>query len=130
MIWYILLVIWIVVVPAIIIICRKEIESDIRLFIIQLYNFIIGFSAPLIHLIIAFGILMIFNDSGWDLIIENLFEKAYAITIGLVFILLFIPMNIYMKKKIKMNVFCYIVLSIMSIGLGVVACNFMGMLST
>lgn len=130
MVWYILLVIWIVVVPAIIIISRKELESDIRLFIIQLYNFIIGFSAPLIDLIIAFGILMIFNDSGWDLIIDNLFEKAYAITIVLVFILLFIPMNTYMKKKIKINIFGYIVLSIMSIGLGVVVCNLVGKLSS
>ena len=73
---------------------------------------------------------MIFNDSGWDLIIDNLFEKAYAITIVLVFILLFIPMNTYMKKKIKINIFGYIVLSIMSIGLGVVVCNLVGKLSS
>jgi len=119
MFYYILLVIWILVIPIIIILSRKNLESNIRLFIIQLYNFIIGLSAVVIHFIIVFSILMIFNDGGWDSIIDNLFYKAYAIGMGFIFTLLLIPMNRYMKKKINMNVIGYILLSIMSIGLGI-----------
>jgi len=103
MFYYILLVIWILVIPIIIILSRKNLESNIRLFIIQLYNFIIGLSAVVIHFIIVFSILMIFYDGCWDSIIDNLFYKAYAIGMGFIFTLLLIPMNRYMKKKINMN---------------------------
>ena len=59
------------------------------------------------------------EDSGWDLIIDNLFWKAYTISMIMIFTILLVPMNKYMKKKIKLNVIGYILLSIMSIGLGI-----------
>ena len=119
---YILLAIWILVVPTIIILSRKDFENNIRLFIVQLYNFIVGLSAAVIHFLIAMVIIIIFNDSGWDLIIENLFYKAYIIGMIVILTLLLVPINKYMKKKINMNLICYILLSIMSIGLGIMAC--------
>ena len=119
MFYYILLAIWILVIPTIIILSRKELENNVRLFIVQLYNFIIGLSAPIIHLIIVFCILMIFNDSGWDSIIDKLFYKVYAIGMGVIFALLLVSMNKYMKKKINMNAIYYTLLSIMNIGLGI-----------
>ena len=45
---YILLAIWILVVPTIIILSRKDLENNIRLLIVQLYNFIVGLSAAII----------------------------------------------------------------------------------
>ena len=119
MFYYVLLAIWLVVIPIIIILSRKASENNIRLFIVQLYNFIVGLSAPIISFIIVVGVLMIFNDSGWELIIANLFNKAYAIGIVVVFTLLLIPMNKYMEKKINMNVVSYILLSFMSVALGI-----------
>lgn len=116
---YILLAIWILVVPTIIILSRKDLENNIRLLIVQLYNFIVGLSAAIIHFLIVFGVLIILEDSGWDLIIDNLFWKAYTISMIMIFTILLVPMNKYMKKKIKLNVIGYILLSIMSIGLGI-----------
>ena len=116
---YILLAIWVFVMPTIIILSRKDLENNIRLLIIQIYNFIIGLSVAIIHYLIVFGVLMIFDDSGWDLIIDNLFWKAYTICMIIIFTILLVPMNKYMMKKINMNVISYILLSIMSIGLGV-----------
>lgn len=116
---YILLAIWILVVPTIIILSRKDLENNIRLLIVQLYNFIVGLSAAIIHFLIVFGVLIILEDSGWDLIIDNLFWKAYTICMIIIFTILLVPMNKYMKKKIKLNVIGYILLSIMSIGLGI-----------
>ena len=116
---YILLAIWILVVPTIIILSRKDLENNIRLLIVQLYNFIVGLSAAIIHFLIVFGVLIILEDSGWDLIIDNLFWKAYSISMIMIFTILLVPMNKYMKKKIKLNVIGYILLSIMSIGLGI-----------
>lgn len=119
MFYYILLAIWVFVIPTIIILSRKDLEDNIRLFIIQIYNFIVGLSAAIIHFLIVFGVLMIFEDSGWDLIIDNLFWEAYTISMIIIFTILLVPMNKYMKKKINISVIAYILLSIMSIGLGV-----------
>lgn len=116
---YILLAIWILVVPTIIVLSRKDLENNIRLLIVQLYNFIVGLSTAIIHFLIVFGVLIILEDSGWDLIIDNLFWKAYTISMIMIFTILLVPMNKYMKKKIKLNVIGYILLSIMSIGLGI-----------
>ena len=116
---YILLAIWVFVMPTIIILSRKDLENNIRLLIIKIYNFIIGLSVAIIHYLTVFGVLMIFDDSGWDLIIDNLFWKAYTICMIIIFTILLVPMNKYMMKKINMNVISYILLSIMSIGLGV-----------
>ena len=115
---YILLAIWVFVIPTIIILSRKDLEDSIRLFIIQIYNFIVGLSAAIIHFLIVFGVLMIFEDSGWDLVIDNLFWKAYTISMIMIFTILLVPMNKYMMKKINLNVIGYILLSIMSIGFG------------
>ena len=122
---YILLAIWVFVMPTIIILSRKDLENNIRLLIIQIYNFIIGLSVAIIHYLIVFGVLMIFDDSGWDLIIDNLFWKAYTICMIIIFTILLVPMNKYMMKKINMNVISYILLSIMSIGLGLGVCVLM-----
>ena len=75
MFFYILLFIWILIVPAIILLSRKELKSNIRLILAQIYNF-------------------------------------------LIFFILLIPFNIYMKKKTNMKTICYIFLSILMIGLG------------
>ena len=120
MFYYILLAIWLFVIPTIIILSRKDLENDIRLILVQLYNFIVGLSAAIIHILIVFGIIMIFGDSDGNFIIDNIFYKAYIIGMIVIFTLLLVPMNKYMKKKINMNVIYYILLSLMSIGLGVV----------
>lgn len=104
-------------------------EKKISLIIVQLYNFIIGLLAPIIHVFIILGVLIIFNDSGWDLIIDNLFYKAYAICMVLIFTLLLIPINKYMKKKINMNLIFYLLLSIIMIGLGILSFVFIDKLS-
>lgn len=119
MFYYILLAIWVFVIPTIIILSRKDLKDNIRLFIIQIYNFIVGLSAAIIHFLIVVGVLMILENSGWDLVIDNLFWKAYTICMIIIFTILLVPMNKYMIKKINMNVIGYILLSIMSIGLGV-----------
>ena len=116
---YILLAIWVFVITTIIILSRKDLEDNIRLFIIQIYNFIVGLSVAIIHFLIVVGVLMILENSGWDLVIDNLFWKAYTICMIIIFTILLVPMNKYMIKKINMNVIGYILLSIMSIGLGV-----------
>ena len=122
---YILLAIWVFVIPTIIILSRKDLEDSIRLFIIQIYNFIVGLSAAIIHFLIVVGVLMILENSGWDLVIDNLFWKAYTICMIIIFTILLVPMNKYMIKKINMNVIGYILLSIMSIGLGLGVCVLM-----
>ena len=122
---YILLAIWVFVIPTIIILSRKDLEDNIRLFIIQIYNFIVGLSAAIIHFLIVVGVLMILENSGWDLVIDNLFWKAYTICMIIIFTILLVPMNKYMIKKINMNVIAYILLSIMSIGLGLGVCVLM-----
>ena len=116
---YILLAIWVFVIPTIIILSRKDLEDNIRLFIIQIYNFIVGLSVAIIHFLIVLGVLMILENSGWDLVIDNLFWKAYTVCMIIIFTILLVPMNKYMMKKINMNVIGYILLSIMSIGLGI-----------
>ena len=112
MFFYILLFIWILVVPAIIILSRKDLKTNIRLILAQVYNFIVGITAWLIFFITLVFTLKYFGES-----------ELYYIILGsilfLIFSILLIPFNIYMKKKINMNIFCYIFLSILIIGLGI-----------
>ena len=112
MFFYILLFIWILVVPAIIILSRKDLKTNIRLILAQVYNFIVGITAWLIFFITLVFTLKYFGES-----------ELYYIILGsilfLIFSILIIPFNIYMKKRININTIGYILLSILMIGLGI-----------
>ena len=112
MFFYILLFVWILFVPAIIIISRKELRNNIRLILAQVYNFIIGLTAWVIFFITLCITLKYFGES-------DLYYIILGSILFLIFSILLIPFNIYMKKKINMNTFCYIFLSILIIGLGI-----------
>lgn len=68
------------------------------------YNFTIGFFSFLIYLAIA-----------WSMInYKNYIEVAVI----LIFMVLLIPLNIYIKKKLKINMIVYFILSVLAYILG------------
>lgn len=69
------------------------------------YNFIIGFFSFLIYIL-----------TSWSMID---YKNYIGIVEIFIFIILLIPFNIYIKKKIKLNIALYLMFSILSYVLGV-----------
>ena len=113
MFFYILLIIWLIVVPAIIILSKRDLKSNTMLFLVQLYNFIVGLSAWIIYFITVCISLKYFGEN-------DLFYIILTSFLILIFSILLIPINSSMKKKININTIGYILLSLLMIGLGVI----------
>lgn len=79
-------------------------KKTLFLTIALIYNFIIGFFSFLIYLCIS---LTMIN-----------YKNYIEVALILMFIILVIPLNIYIKKKSEINIILYFILSIFSYMLG------------
>lgn len=116
MIVWIVLLIWLVIVPTILIISKRKLGSIKVLFLAQLYNFIVGFSSLIILFIImvsSFGIL-----NGGSILCYSL--------IVVVFFVLLIPVNIYITRKKNIDIIKYVILSSLIFILGAITYFIMG----
>lgn len=101
MIFWIILFLWLIVVPIILILSKRDLESIKILCLSQLYNFIVGFSAWSILFIvfcISFGRL-----NGGQILFFSL--------VILVYLLLLIPANMYITRKKNIDIIRYVILS-------------------
>lgn len=79
---------------------NDKLKKTLILIIALVYNFIIGFFSFLMYLFIA-----------WSMInYKNYIEVVLILT----FIVLLIPLNIYIEKKLKINIILYFILSVLS----------------
>lgn len=112
MIVWIILLVWLIIVPTILIKSKKDLNSMMVLFLAQLYNFIVGFTSWIILfiiLVVSFGTL-----NGGNLL--------FYLLIVIVFFILLIPVNIYITRKKNIDTSKYIILSILSIIFGAITC--------
>lgn len=82
----------------------EKLKRTLFLISALLYNFIIGFFSFLIFLGVSWSMMKY----------KNFIELA----IILIFIILLVPLNIYLKKKSKMSIILYILICVLSYILG------------
>lgn len=82
----------------------EKLKNILFLISALVYNFTIGF----------FSFLIFLGISLWMMNYKNYIEIA----IILIFIILLIPLNIYLKRKSKINIIIYFILNILSYILG------------
>lgn len=75
-------------------------KKTLFLTIALIYNFIIGFFSFLIYLCISLAMIN--------------YKNYIEVALILMFIILVIPLNIYIKRKSKINIILYFILSIFS----------------
>lgn len=83
---------------------NEKLKNTLFLISALVYNFTIGFFSFLTFLCIS-----------WSMI--N-YENYIEITMIIIFIILLIPLNIYLKKKSKVSIILYIILNVLSYILG------------
>lgn len=110
MIYWIVLMIWLIIVPTILIISKKDLESMVVLFWAELYNFIVGFSSWIILVIIMVSNFWILN--GGSILFYSL--------IVVVFFILLIPVNMYITRKKNIDIIKYVILSSLIFILGAI----------
>lgn len=117
MISWILLLMWVLIIPIVFILKKIDISGNVYLLLSQIYNFIIGFSSLVIFFFVDVFFLKFFGDFQKSEILGLCFRIIF---LTIYFIILILP-NIKMKKNIEYSIIKYIVLSIFSVILGVVA---------
>ncbi len=83
---------------------NEKLKKILFLLVSLVYNFVVGFFSFLLYLLIAFSMIN--------------YKKYIEVAIILIFIILVIPLNIYIKKKIKINSIVYIIINVLSYILG------------
>ncbi len=116
-----ILVIFAIIVPVGIVVLPYKIKYDedgkIMFILSIIYNFILGIlGIPIALLICGFNMIFFENASGEYI---YLFYVTFSTSMILGIYLLFIKINIFMKKKIKINSIVYIILTIIIFGLGI-----------
>lgn len=110
----IIFLITIALVGAIEIIHKENIERNLILIFSIIYNFIMGFCSWIIFFSVIFLWLMFFGEMKST----PLLWGVCIIIIFLTFIILILPLNIKMKKKLNISIIKYIILSIIVFILG------------
>ena len=110
----IIFLITIALVGAIEIIHKENIERNLILIFSIIYNFIMGFCSWIIFFSVIFLCLMFFGE----LKSTPLLWGVCIIIIFLTFIILILPLNIKMQKKLNISIIKYIILSIIVFILG------------
>lgn len=111
MVYKIALLIWIISISTLIIILEKSSKNKYLLIVSQIYNFMTGFLSWAIYFI---SIIFFLKYSRGSL--ANIFACYIFSTVPL--LLLLIPLNIKVKKKIDINTAGYVILSVFITVLG------------